>query len=81
MDVKSGESVVLGGLITQSVSEEGNKVFLLGDIPLLGWLFKSKSDVTKTNELIFIITPYIVENGVVLNAKEVERAVSYPVFE
>lgn len=81
VDVKSGESVVLGGLITQSVSEEGNKVFLLGDIPLLGWLFKSKSDVTKTNELIFIITPYIVENGVVLNAKEVERAVSYPVFE
>lgn len=81
VDVKSGESVVLGGLITQSVSEEGNKVFLLGDIPLLGWLFKSKSDVTKTNELIFIITPYIVENGVVLNAKETEKAVSYPVFE
>ncbi len=61
--VKNGETAVLGGLMEESDSESITKVPILGDIPLLGWLFKSKSvDKTKTNLLIFI-TPKIIRNS------------------
>ncbi|WP_161629914.1 type II secretion system secretin GspD [Desulfogranum mediterraneum] len=60
--VHNEETVVLGGIIGQDTTSGEYKVPLLGDIPLLGWLFKSKNDKeTKTNLFIFI-TPHIVEN-------------------
>ncbi|MCK9364487.1 MAG: type II secretion system secretin GspD [Syntrophales bacterium] len=59
--VKSGETVVIGGMI-QDDSESGTyKVPLLGDIPLLGWLFKSKSTSAKRTNLFVFITPRIIE--------------------
>lgn len=52
---QDGEVVVLGGLIEDNVQDGQQKVPLLGDIPLLGRLFRSDSvNVTKTNLLIFI---------------------------
>lgn len=58
--VADGDTIVLGGLIRDSVKQSETKVPLLGDIPVLGWLFKSRSnEVDKTNTLIFI-TPKIV---------------------
>ena len=46
---KSGETIIIGGLINEEVSETVQKVPLLGDIPLLGHLFKStKSSTEKT---------------------------------
>jgi Flp pilus assembly secretin CpaC len=54
--------MVIGGLIRDNVTSGTSKVPFLGDIPLLGWLFKSKtSRVEKTNLMIFI-TPYIIKN-------------------
>ena len=59
---KSGQTVVLGGLISTNITENETKVPLLGDIPILGWLFKSTShDEQKTNMLVFI-TPTIIKN-------------------
>jgi general secretion pathway protein D len=53
--VDDGQIVVLGGLIEETVGEDEQKVPLLGDIPLLGNLFKSRAtDVTKTNLMVFI---------------------------
>ncbi|UCC57063.1 MAG: type II secretion system secretin GspD [Gammaproteobacteria bacterium] len=50
-----GAVVVLGGLIEEQVGESMQKVPLLGDIPLLGYLFRSTgTDVTKTNLMVFI---------------------------
>jgi general secretion pathway protein D len=58
--VSDGETVVIGGLIDETNTEEESKVPWLGDIPVLGWLFKStKDDVVKTNLLIFL-TPHII---------------------
>jgi general secretion pathway protein D len=58
--VGDGDTVVLGGLIRDVSSDTTSKVPVLGDIPVLGWLFKSKStNSTKSNLLIFI-TPKIV---------------------
>jgi general secretion pathway protein D len=60
--VKDHETMVIGGLIRDNVTTSTSKVPLLGDIPILGWLFKSNSTkVEKTNLMIFI-TPYIIKN-------------------
>lgn len=53
--VKSGETVVLGGLLDDATQETVYKVPLLGDIPLLGYLFRSNStQKTKRNLMVFI---------------------------
>jgi general secretion pathway protein D len=60
--VKDRQTMVIGGLIRDNVTSSTMKVPLLGDIPILGWLFKFKtSRVEKTNLMIFI-TPYIIKN-------------------
>ena len=62
VSVKSGETVVIGGMI-QDDSEKGTyKVPLLGDIPLLGWLFKSRATSNTRTNLFVFITPRIVQN-------------------
>ncbi len=53
--VADGDTVVLGGLIRDKISDTIKKVPILGDIPILGWLFKAKEQtVAKTNLLMFI---------------------------
>lgn len=60
--VRDGQNIVIGGLIRDDVNEVETKVPFLGDIPLLGWLFKSVSkQKTKTNLLVFL-TPHIIRN-------------------
>ncbi len=60
--VKDRQTVVIGGLISSQESFSDTKVPILGDIPVIGWFFKSrKKTITKTDLLIFI-TPYIVKN-------------------
>ena len=61
--VKDKETVVIGGLIQDSEEEVVNKVPLLGDIPLLGWLFKTKSKVRKKTNLMILLTPHIVKDA------------------
>lgn len=59
--VWDGQTVVLGGLIAENVSKTREKVPVLGDIPLLGRLFRSESaDSTKKNLVIFV-TPTIID--------------------
>ena len=59
--LKKGEALILGGLTTTRTREVERKVPFLGDIPLLGWLFKSKfNQVTKTH-VLFFIRPRILE--------------------
>lgn len=60
--VKSGETVVIGGMI-EDISDEGTyKVPLLGDIPLLGWLFKSRGTKNNRTNLFVFITPRVIQN-------------------
>ena len=60
--VKDRETMVIGGLIRDNVTSGERKVPFLGDIPLLGWLFKYRtSKVEKVNLMIFI-TPYIIND-------------------
>lgn len=60
--VNDRDTVVIGGIIGEDINNSETKVPLLGDIPGLGWLFKSNSDTSvKTNMFIFI-TPKIMRN-------------------
>ena len=56
------ETIVLGGLIRDDVTETESKVPLLGDIPVLGWLFKSKSTSHTKNNMMVFLRPTIVDN-------------------
>ena len=58
--VNNGESVILGGLIEDKEENTESKIPLLGDIPLLGNLFKHDSTAVRKRRLVIIITPYII---------------------
>jgi general secretion pathway protein D len=61
--VKDGETVVIGGLISDDYTDTVTKVPWLGDIPVLGWLFKSTStQLTKRNLLVFL-TPRVIRSS------------------
>ena len=59
--VGNGETLVLGGIFQQSVSRTVKKVPLLGDIPVLGWLFKSVDNTNSKREVLVFITPHILK--------------------
>ncbi len=61
--VKSGETVVLGGLMDEKTSEKVSKVPILGDIPVLGYLFRSTSHGTSKRNLMVFIRPTILRDA------------------
>ncbi len=58
--VKDGNRVILGGLINTKNTIESNGVPILGDIPVLDYLFKYEETVKQTQELVIIIEPHII---------------------
>ncbi len=62
--VRDGETVVIGGLRKQTVNQVIDKIPLLSDIPLLGWLFQFEGEITTNSELVVFITPRIIEEPV-----------------
>jgi len=68
----SGQTVILGGLISREKSQAHRQVPLLGDIPVLGRLFRFDSDTEQRTELLIIMTPHIVKNEE--DAERVKRA-------
>ena len=58
--IKNGNTVVLGGIYEKNTQRSKSKVPLLGDIPLLGWLFSSVSNKITDKELLIFLTPKIV---------------------
>src|SRR5262249_6383634 len=58
--LKDGESFAIAGLIDNRVTQVLNKVRGLGDIPILGNLFKSRSTQKTTDELMVVVTPHFV---------------------
>jgi len=62
--VNSGETVVLGGFVENSTIKKTYKVPLIGDLPLIGWLFTRNSyEDAPTNLLIFVTATVINERG------------------
>ncbi|MEN9946278.1 MAG: hypothetical protein RLZZ293_664 [Pseudomonadota bacterium] len=61
--VKDGSTILVGGIYIDDQQNVEQKIPLLGDIPYLGWLFKSQSTKTARKELLVFITPRIVTNS------------------
>ena len=61
--VDNGETIVLGGIFQHRVTLDETKVPLLGDIPLLGWLFRNTSRENAKEELLIFVTPKIIKEG------------------
>ncbi len=61
--VDNGETVVLGGIYEQTRTQQASKVPLLGDLPVVGALFRSTSRVNKKAELLIFVTPKILKEG------------------
>ena len=65
--VDDGGTIVLGGLIDEDVQESISKVPLLGDIPILGHLFKTTTTSKRKRNLMVFLRPTIVRDGAVMN--------------
>ncbi len=61
--VENHQTVVIGGLISDETSQAERKIPLLGDIPLIGWLFKLQSKGLKKTNLMIFLTPHILEEA------------------
>ncbi len=61
VDVEDGQRLIVGGIIRKKQKQVENKVPILGDIPLLGRLFKSTETEVQDTEIVFIITPHIID--------------------
>ncbi len=57
--VPDGQTIVLGGLFTESTTTGRRQVPILGDIPIVGLAFRGHDDTVKRNEIIFLVTPTI----------------------
>ncbi|HWB20309.1 MAG TPA: hypothetical protein VG711_08425, partial [Phycisphaerales bacterium] len=57
-----GQTIVLGGLISDRYEKRENKVPLLGDMPLLGALFRQSKEQTAKTELLIVLTPHVIDS-------------------
>ena len=61
--VENGGTVVIGGVFTQDIGDSTQKVPLLGDVPVVGWLFKNNVKSDTKSELLIFITPKIMDDA------------------
>ena len=62
LKIKSGDTVIIGGLVREDVTDVLTKVPILGDIPVLGKLFRHSSLTKTERELVIFITPHILDD-------------------
>ncbi len=64
VNVKSGETVVIGGVYERTRGKTKNSVPVLASLPVLGWLFQKNIEIDNRTELLIFITPQIMQNAV-----------------
>lgn len=80
INVNNGDTAILGGLIKEDDTESIIKVPLLGDIPIIGWLFKSSTRVKNKTNMVVFLTPKIVRNTADSNSiisKKLDQRLDY----
>jgi general secretion pathway protein D len=58
--VRDRQTAVIGGLMSDEIDESNTKIPVLGDVPILGWLFKSAKKTNRKTNLLLFLTPYII---------------------
>lgn len=61
--IKDGETLVIGGLIREDETKTVTKPPILGDIPGIGWIFRSTNNQKTKNELVIMLTPHIIKDA------------------
>jgi len=74
--VKDGRTVVIGGLFRDAITKGRSQIPILGDIPLLGVLFRGTSDTSERQEVIVLLTPHIVNEPDQINGIAREEDIS-----
>jgi hypothetical protein len=59
---RDGETIILGGLFRETTTRSRNQVPFLGDIPIIGNIFRGQDDQTEKEEIIFLLTPTIIKD-------------------
>jgi len=77
--VKDGDTVVIGGLISDRYLDTVSKVPFLGDIPILGWAFKTKVRSLRKVNLVVFLTPHIVRNPEELEYQSIRKREEFSV--
>jgi pilus assembly protein CpaC len=75
VELRDGQTFAIGGLMNNVSQEDGSKIPLLGDVPILGALFRSRAERKERTELIVLITPRLVRP---LNPNEVPPVPTRP---
>lgn len=68
--VRDGQQIILGGLIDKTEGQVTRKIPLLGDIPLIKYLFSYKKNIKETQEMVIVISPHIVGKNTLLDSDQ-----------
>ena len=74
MNLKQGQTMVISGLLSNESSKDVDKLPGLGNIPVLGELFKSRNFQNKDTELVILVTPSIIDPDHKINKAWVRRS-------
>ncbi len=73
INLKSGQTIVLSGLVNQDLSNSINKFPWLGDVPILGNFFKSKNFRAGRSDLVMFVTPTVIDPASTSNQQPLEK--------
>jgi len=72
--IRDGETLVIAGMVTESEAQTTKKVPILGDLPLIGVLFRQSSNTKEKSELVIMVTPHIIyDDEQLANVKKKEN--------
>jgi pilus assembly protein CpaC len=74
VNVKSGQTIVMSGLLDQKTNKDTTKFPFLGDIPILGTLFKSNNYRSGKTDLVIFVTPMVIDPNSATNQQRLEKA-------
>ena len=73
INVKTGQTIVMSGLVNADLSNQVDKLPWLGDLPILGALFRSTSFRNNRSDLVVFVTPQVFDPSATLNRERVEK--------
>jgi len=63
VELRPGQTLAIGGMLNNTLTEDVDKIPLLGDIPILGFFFRSKATRQERTELLVLVTPYVLDSN------------------
>jgi len=71
--VRDSATGIIGGLLQDRITRRRGQTPLVGDLPLLGWLFRNKSDTRSKSNLVILVTPTVLKDSLHMERKTAEQ--------